>query len=144
MELHYHITGICEATMSSCLFSIICSWFSKVLLFLLVTKIYSPNLNATWLIYVAPIKGQVIKIVWSTPLSISLSQTPERSIKTKAPMSDRYPMSDLPNSTQPYNYKVEFYHITQHYLETDPDPIAMVTRVELLIHKPCTQETPVT
>ena len=51
MEIHCHITGICEAPMSSSLFSVICSWFSKVLLFLFVTKINSPNLNATWLIY---------------------------------------------------------------------------------------------
>ena len=54
MEIHCHITGICEAPMSSSLFSVICSWFSKVLLFLFVTKINSPNLNATWLIYVPP------------------------------------------------------------------------------------------
>ena len=54
MEIHCHITGICEAAMSSSLFSVICSWFSKVLLFLFVTKINSPNLNATWLIYAPP------------------------------------------------------------------------------------------
>ena len=33
MEIHCHITGNCEAPMSSSLFSVICSWFSKVLLF---------------------------------------------------------------------------------------------------------------
>ena len=54
MEIHCHITGICEAAMSSSLFSVICSWFSKVLLFLFITKINSPNLNAPWLIYVPP------------------------------------------------------------------------------------------
>ena len=37
MEIHCHITGICEPPMSSSLFSVICSWFSKVLLFLFVT-----------------------------------------------------------------------------------------------------------
>ena len=31
-----------------------------------------------------------------------------------------------------------------YYLETDPDPIAMVIRVELFIHMPCRQKTPVT
>ena len=31
-----------------------------------------------------------------------------------------------------------------YYLETDPDPVAMVIRVELFIHKPCTQMTPLT
>ena len=31
-----------------------------------------------------------------------------------------------------------------YYLETDPDPIAMVIRVELFIHKPCRYNTPVT
>ena len=30
-----------------------------------------------------------------------------------------------------------------NYLETDPDPIAMVIGVELFIHKPCRQKTPV-
>ena len=38
--------------MSSSLFSVISSRFSKVLLFLFVTTLNSPNLYATWLIYV--------------------------------------------------------------------------------------------
>ena len=55
MEIHcrIHVTGSCEAAMSS-LFSVICSWFSKVLLFLFITTINSSNLYATWLIYVPP------------------------------------------------------------------------------------------
>ena len=53
MEIHCHITGICEPPMSSSLFSVILSWFSKVLLFLFVTTINSPNLYAMWLISVA-------------------------------------------------------------------------------------------
>ena len=36
---------------------IICSWFSKVLLFLFFTTINSPNLYATWLIYVPNIRS---------------------------------------------------------------------------------------
>ena len=52
MEIDCHITGICDSPMSSSLFSVICSWFSKVLLFMFVTTINSPNLYATWLIYV--------------------------------------------------------------------------------------------
>ena len=54
MEIHCHITDICEPPMSSSLFSIICLWFSKVLLFLFITTINSPNLYAMWLIYVPP------------------------------------------------------------------------------------------
>ena len=52
MEIHCHITGIFEAAIL--LFSVICSWFSKVLLFVFVTKINSQTFNATWLIYVPP------------------------------------------------------------------------------------------
>ena len=48
MKIHCHITGICEPPMSSSLFSVIFSWFSKVLLFRFVTTINSPNLYATW------------------------------------------------------------------------------------------------
>ena len=58
MEIHCHITGIflgcCEAEAAILLFSVICSWFSKVLLFVFVTKINSQTFNATWLIYVPP------------------------------------------------------------------------------------------
>ena len=32
----------------------------------------------------------------------------------------------------------------RHYLKTGPDPIAMVIRVELFIHKPYRQKPPVT
>ena len=28
-----------------------------------------------------------------------------------------------------------------YYLKTDPDPVAMVIRVELFVHKPCRQNT---
>ena len=48
MKIHCHITGICEPPMSSSLFSVIFSWFSKVLLFRFVTTINSPKLYATW------------------------------------------------------------------------------------------------
>ena len=34
------------------------------------------------------------------------------------------------------------YPSRRHYLETGPDPIAMVIRVELFIHKPYKQKTP--
>ena len=54
MEIHCHITEICEPPMSSSLFSVIFSWVSKVLLFLFLTTINSPNLYAMWLIYVPP------------------------------------------------------------------------------------------
>ena len=49
-----HNWNLWGSYMSSSLFNVICSWFSKVLLFLFVTKINSPNLNAKWLIYVPP------------------------------------------------------------------------------------------
>ena len=39
----------------------------------------------------------------------------------------------------PYRHKLLGYH-----LETDPDLIAMVIKVELFIYKPCRQKTPVT
>ena len=53
-KVYCHITGIWECPMSSSLFNVIFSCFSKVLLFLSVTTINSSNLNATWLIYVLP------------------------------------------------------------------------------------------
>ena len=42
------------------------------------------------------------------------------------------------------NVSVMYIDIRGYYLETDPDPVAMVIRVELFIHKPCTQMTPLT
>ena len=58
MEIHlphnWNFWGCCEAEAAILLFSVICSWFSKVLLFVFVTKINSQTFNATWLIYVPP------------------------------------------------------------------------------------------
>ena len=51
---NWNFWGCCEAEAAILLFSVICSWFSKVLLFVFVTKINSQTFNATWLIYVPP------------------------------------------------------------------------------------------
>ena len=51
---NWNFLGCWEAEAAILLFSVICSWFSKVLLFVFVTKINSQTFNATWLIYVPP------------------------------------------------------------------------------------------
>ena len=52
MEIHCHITGICNALMSPSLFSAMILWFFKELLLLFLTTMNFPNLYVTWLIYV--------------------------------------------------------------------------------------------
>ena len=51
---NWNFWGCCEAEAAILLFSVICSWFSKVLLLVFVSKINSQTFNATWLIYVPP------------------------------------------------------------------------------------------
>ena len=76
---NWNFLGCCEAEAAILLFSVICSWFSKVLLFVFVTKINSQTFNATWLIYVPP-KVKLIKIVWTAPLTTLLKIGDIRSI----------------------------------------------------------------
>ena len=45
---NWNFWGCCEAEAAILLFSVICSWVSKVLLFVFVTKINSQTFNATW------------------------------------------------------------------------------------------------
>ena len=53
MEIHCHITGVCEPPMSSSLFSVIYSWFSQSIVPVHYHNKF-PKLYAMWLIYVPP------------------------------------------------------------------------------------------
>ena len=60
MEMFCHITGICVINHAS-LFSAMFLWIFKVLVFLFLTTINSPNLYTTWLIYALPKANYKIK-----------------------------------------------------------------------------------